>query len=418
MMARPRALVIGGSLGGLFAAHLLRQIGWDAVVFERIADDLSSRGVGIGTHDALGEIMHRLGLPFDDGMGVAVRSCICLDRAGRVTHDMPIHRIMSAWSRFYTPLKAALPPECYRAGRALVGVEQDEAGVTAIFADGARETGDLLVAADGIRSTVREALAPGAQPAYAGYVAWRAVAEERALPASFAPIFASYSFCLPDGEMVLAYPVPGQGGDTRPGRRGYNLVWYRPVEFGRELARLCTDASGHCHGTSIPPPLIRPDVLAEVRDAARALLAPALAEIVLTTEQLFFQPIYDLETPRMVFGRIALMGDAAFVARPHVGAGVTKAALDAACLADALAVAGDLAPALARYDEQQRIFGSAIVARGRTLGASLSARDTAPREPLAIMREHSAKIKFMRQETAGQSSGWLKPDRRFDYYYD
>jgi 2-polyprenyl-6-methoxyphenol hydroxylase-like FAD-dependent oxidoreductase len=119
-----------------------------------------------------------------------------------------------------------------------------------------------------------------------------------------------------------------------------------------------------------------------------------------------------------VFGRIALMGDAAFVARPHVGAGVTKAALDAACLADALAVAGDLAPALARYGEQQRIFGSAIVARGRTLGASLSARDTAPREPLAIMREHSAKIKFMRQETAGQSSGWLKPDRRFDYYYD
>ncbi|WP_368735033.1 FAD-dependent monooxygenase, partial [Serratia marcescens] len=68
-----------------------------------------------------------------------------------------------------------------------------------------------------------------------------------------------------------------------------------------------------------------------------------------------FQPIYDLESPRLAFGRVVLLGDAAFVARPHVGAGVTKAALDAACLADAIAAAdGMLEPALARYDIERR----------------------------------------------------------------
>lgn len=414
---RPRALVIGGSLGGLFAAHLLRSVGWDAVVFERVVEDLASRGVGIGTHDALAALMHRIGLPFDDTMGVEVRSSICLERSGEISQRMPIFRIMSSWSRFYRPLRDALPQDCYRPGKSLVRIEQDRGGITAIFADGTRETGDLLVGADGIRSTVREQFPPAAQPTYAGYVAWRAVAEEAELPASFRPIFDCYSFCLPEREMVLSYPVPGRNGDTRPGRRGYNAVWYRPADFAAELPRLCTDASGRCHGVAIPPPLIRPELVADVRRDAERMLAPAIAEIVLRTEQPFFQAIFDLETPRLVFGRVVLLGDAAFVARPHVGAGVTKAAVDAASLADTLASAGDLDAALARYERQQRDLGSAIVARGRRLGAYLEGL-SAGRDTSEVMREHSAKIKFTRDDPSGRRSGQLRPDTRVDYYYD
>jgi 2-polyprenyl-6-methoxyphenol hydroxylase-like FAD-dependent oxidoreductase len=77
----------------------------------------------------------------------------------------------------------------------------------------------------------------------------------------------------------------------------------------------------------------------------------------------------------MVFGRAAILGDAAFVARPHVGAGVTKAALDAFCLADAImAAGGDLDAALARYDRERCRFGEWIVGRGRDLGASIGVR--------------------------------------------
>ena len=66
-MARQRALIIGGSVGGLFAANLMRSIGWDAIVFERNVGELTGRGAGISTHPQLHEVMQRLGIPFEIG---------------------------------------------------------------------------------------------------------------------------------------------------------------------------------------------------------------------------------------------------------------------------------------------------------------------------------------------------------------
>ena len=73
-----------------------------------------------------------------------------------------------------------------------------------------------------------------------------------------------------------------------------------------------------------------------MRAAAERLLAPQFRDVVRMIDEPILQPIYDLETPRMAFGRVAIIGDAAFVARPHVAAGVAKAADDAAALAAAL----------------------------------------------------------------------------------
>ncbi len=154
-MAQQRALIIGGSVGGLFAAHLLRSIGWEVAVFERSAEDLADRGAGLGTHGALYAVMRRIGLPLDESMAVVTRSYMCLDRSGHVIRDLSLVRLMSAWVRFYRPLKDALPVHCYHAGRQLEQVDQDGDGVTAIFTDGSRARGDLLVGADGVRSTVR-----------------------------------------------------------------------------------------------------------------------------------------------------------------------------------------------------------------------------------------------------------------------
>jgi 2-polyprenyl-6-methoxyphenol hydroxylase-like FAD-dependent oxidoreductase len=372
---RPRrALVIGGSLGGLLAAHLLRDVGWDAVVFERNAEDLTGRGAGVSTHPQLVDILARIGIGFDDSMGIKVDTLICLDRSGRIYLQEKTARTMSSWGRLYRALRDLLPEESYRLGMSLSHVEQDRESVTAVFAGGTRERGDLLIGADGGRSTVREQYLPALEPNYAGYVAWRAMLDESEIPATIrAEIFERYTFCLPEGELFLAYPVPGRNNETEPGRRAYNIVWYRPTDPQRALIDLCTDASGRCHGTSIPPPLIRPQVIAAVKAAAHALVAPQIAEIFARCEQPFFQPIFDLESPRTVFGRVALLGDAAFVARPHVGAGVTKAALDAASLADA-ARAGEVAAALERYQGEQLPFGRALVRLGREEGAYLSAQ--------------------------------------------
>lgn len=389
-----RAIVIGGSLGGLLAANWLRRSGWDVDVFERVGDDLASRGAGIGTHDELHVALVRLGLPVDETISVMVEDRICLDRSGRVIHEMRKPQRMSAWSRIYRLLKDALPAGNYHFGMSLTGVEQDAAGVTAAFADGSRARGELLVGADGIRSTVRGILMPEAQPRYAGYVAWRGLVDEWSFPPDVhRTLFERYTFCLPEGEMMLSYPVPGRDNDTRPGHRGYNHIWYRPTDPDRALPELCTDATGHCHGIAIPPPLIRPEVIADIKATARALIAPQIAGIVERTEQPFFHAIFDLESPAMTMGRVALLGDAAFMARPHVGMGVTKAALDAECLATALRETGDDVDAsLARYDAERRVFGERIVARARRLGAYLEARLKPPAERTEAEQEPPVEV--------------------------
>jgi 2-polyprenyl-6-methoxyphenol hydroxylase-like FAD-dependent oxidoreductase len=197
--------------------------------------------------------------------------------------------------------------------------------------------------------------------------------EQQMPPAIHRAIFDLYTFCLPEGEQLLGYPVPGRDDDTAVGRRGYNIVWYRPASVS-SVADMCTDAAGHYHATGVPPPLIRDEVISRVKADAKAVLAPSIAEIFLRADP-FFQPIYDLESPALVFDRVALTGDAAFVARPHVGAGATKAAIDAAVLAAALRGAGnDLPGALARFESSQLPFGRDLVALSRQQGAYLSAQ--------------------------------------------
>ncbi len=373
-MNNRRALVVGGSLGGLIVAHLLRTIGWDAVVFERNEEELASRGVGLGTHPQLIGILKRAGVDFDETMGITPTRAVCLDHNGKIVIERPTARTLSGWSRLYRALLDALPAPNYRLGKRLVRVAQDADSVTAIFADGTSERGDLLVGADGIRSAVRAQFLPDVEPHYAGYVAWRASIDEADVPATlWDEMVGLYAFCLPEGEQVISYAVPGRDNDTAVGRRGYNIVWYRPADR-TALTDMCTDAQGRHYAAGIPPPLIRPDVIARVKADASRILAPQVARIFALAAP-FFQPIYDLASPQIVFGRVAVAGDAAFVARPHAGAGTTKAALDAACLADSIRNSGgDLARGLQRYQRMQLPFGRALVEVNSAEGAYLSAQ--------------------------------------------
>ena len=151
---------------------------------------------------------------------------------------------------------------------------------------------------------------------------------------------------------------------------------YRPADAAK-LRTSAPDAEGH-HPRLNPPPLIRTEVVRAVKDAARDRFAPGLAAVIGRTPQPLLQAISDLESQRLVAGRIVLLGDAAFVARPHVAAGASKAALDAATLADALAADADVDAALARYERERLRFGHDIVAHGRRLGTPLAGK-TKPR---------------------------------------
>ena len=374
----PRALVIGGSLAGLLSANLLLRAGWGVEVFEQSSAELTGRGAGIISHPELFEALSRIGIPLDDSYGVDVPVRATHDRGGATIATLALRQVFTTWGRLHQLLREAFPRDGYHFGATFARLAQDEHGVTAHFAGGATARGELLVGADGVRSSVRAQLAPAARPRYAGYVGWRGLAEENALtPATHRELIDRFIFCLPPREMMLCYPVAGFTNSTRPGERCLNFVWYRPAHEAHELPHLCTDADGRRHDISIPPPLIRPEVLAELRHAAREWLSPQLAEVVRRTRQPFFQPIYDVESAHMAFGRVALAGDAAFVARPHVGMGVTKGAGDGMALADSLAATPDDVPsALARYESRRRRFNAAVVAHGRELGAWLEGQTT------------------------------------------
>ncbi len=373
-----RAIVVGGSLGGLFAANLLLRRGWDVHVFEHSRGDLVGRGAGIITHPELFTCLERIGIRIDERFGVDVPERIAFDQSGRVLGTLPIRQCLTTWGRLYEVLKAAFPPERYHFGHTLDSVDQTASRVRARFANGVTAEGDLLVGADGIRSAVRAQVLPEVKTHYAGYVAWRGMAAEQTLtPATHRDLFPRFAFSLNDSEHMVGYPVAGFTRSTHPGERCFNFVWYRPVGAGEALTRLCTDRQGHAHDMSVPPPLLRPALVQEVRTAARQLLAPQFAEVVEQAPQPFFQAIFDLESPRMTFGRIALLGDAAFVARPHVGMGVTKAAGDAMALIDALGATGeDVAAAFANYEDARRPYGAAVVAYARALGAYLAGSRT------------------------------------------
>ena len=244
---RKRAVVIGGSIGGLFAGLFLRKVGWDVSIHERAGEELGSRGAGIATHDELHEA---LALATGQGgeIGVAVGGRIVLARSGDVVCEVARPQVLASWDRIWQRLRLGAG-DVYRHGSALVSVEQDKQRALARFDDGSEVAADLLVAADGIQSTVRRQVMPAVGPRYAGYVAWRGLVDMVELSAEARDLLRNrFAFCLPDREQALGYPVDGGLGSA--GR--YNCVWYRPADPAQDLSRLLTGAAGRQYSGAVP----------------------------------------------------------------------------------------------------------------------------------------------------------------------
>ncbi|CAG9185389.1 FAD binding domain-containing protein [Cupriavidus pampae] len=336
---RPRAIVIGGSLGGLLSAICLRAIGWDVEVFERSPRDLDSRGGGLVLQPDVTDALDFSGVSYGPNFGVPSRDRIFVAQDGSVRR-MYMPQVQIAWNGLYLRMREALGP-LVQSGETFVSFTQDPSfespRVTAYFASGRSVQADLLIGADGPLSSVRAQLLPTDTPSYAGYVAWRGILAEAALSDDSRKLLDdAFAFQDGPGHQFLSYRIPGDDGSVRPGQRRQNWVWYRRIAQGPALEALLQDRDGHRHTHSLPPGALREAEMQALHRDARDELAPALASLVTATPDPFVQLIHDYEAPRMVFGRVALVGDAAFVARPHTGAGAGKAAANALALARAL----------------------------------------------------------------------------------
>lgn len=408
-----RIAIIGGSISGLFAGHFLLRDGWDVQIFES-ASQLEGRGAGITTHHALFVALQKLGIRTGDHVGLQIdkRKTFALDGAEIGSHRFK--QVVTSWSRLYNVLLSAFPQDRYHRGCSFQSCLQHDDGVTVLFSSGEREQADVLIAADGIRSGVRQLLQPAVQPEYAGYVAWRGmVSEEVCTAAGLTDVLPYFTFCLPPGEQCLAYPVVSEDPLSGDNARYYNLVWYRPACAGDKLTDLLTDIEGHNNGVSIAPNRIRPEVIAEMRKASEELLSPQHAAVVAKIEQPFIQPVYDVVSTTMVDRRVVFIGDAAFTARPHLGMGVTKAAEDAQALAECFSQNTDSDSALQKFKAVRQPVNELVVSRSRQLGAYLQSqlltdddRRSAEqhRSPEAVMRE-TATDDFLREYYQMQSAG-------------
>lgn len=362
------AIISGGSVAGLFAAAALRTAGWSVDVYERTAVELSGRGAGIVTHPQLIAALTRVGADISD-LGVETHQRAVFDKVGQVVETMDFEQVVTSWNRIHHMLRAMLPDECHHLGRMITGYRQDDRAI-AVFEDGSHAEADLLIGADGFRSAIRAQMLPDIRPEYSGYLVWRALVDEADLPLKTkAQVFERFSFFIPNGQQIIGYPIAGEGNDLRPGHRRYNFVWYTPADAAM-LDDMLTDAEGQRHSLTISPPLVRDDVIQRMRDLAARVLPPPFVEILDRSERPFFTPIYDHLSPTMADGRIALAGDAACVARPHVGMGVTKAAEDALALADNLG-SRPVPEALAAYSAQRVPAARAAFERSRWLGGCI-----------------------------------------------
>jgi 2-polyprenyl-6-methoxyphenol hydroxylase-like FAD-dependent oxidoreductase len=367
-----RALIVGGSLGGLFAGNLLRRTGWDVDIFERSPHDLDSRGGGIVLQPQVVEVFRRALIDLravELGVRSAYRTVFRPDGSIESKHFAP--QTQTSWSLIYTTLKAAFGDQNYHQAKTLVKIDQDlRAGtVTAQFEDGTRQAGDLLIGADGGNSIVRQQFWPTVQPTYAGYLAWRGLLPEDAMPpAARKELHGDFGFANNRRSHILGYLVPGEHNDVRPGHRLYNWVWYR-IADERLLAEIMTDRPGHARGYAVPEGLLADKWIAHLHCDAETLLPPPFREVVEATAQPFAQAIRDLASDHMAVGRVAIMGDAAAIPRPHTAASTSKAAANALALADELRAFPDNIPAaLARWEPDQVALGKYLRRQGSQMG--------------------------------------------------
>ena len=364
-----RAVIVGGSMSGLFTAAFLRKIGWDTDVYERSTIELVGRGAGITTHPELLEALAKSGAGTHN-LGVEVAKRITLDREGRVIGEKHLPQILTSWDRLQRLLRETIAEAHYHLGHTFERVEQDGSGVVVHFSAGRSERADILIGGDGIRSSVRAQVAPAIQPIYSGYYIWRGAPNEADLePETRRSIFPYFTFFLPEQQQVIGYPIAGLNNDLRVGNRRYNFIWYR-VGDAKKLHEMCVDDDGNQHEYSVPPPLIRENLIAQMRAEAKEIMPPQFLDCV-NKMQPFFTPIYDFSSPQLVFGRVALAGDAASSARPHMGFGMAKAGGDAQELAEALGSHDDIDDGLAAYNRIRQPIGERIVLHGRKLGTHL-----------------------------------------------
>ena len=368
---KPSATIIGGSMAGLFAATSLSKKGWDISVHEKVPVPLSGRGAGIATYDELADLVFKA-TNNNNVLGTTAKSRVSLDINGNIINSYDYPQVYTSWQYLFSILREQISNDDYFMGDDCIKIEQNEDKAIAFFDNGKKKETDLIIVANGIKSELRTYVDNKAYPQYAGYVGWRGVVNEEEISKKSLETLSNYFIVvLPYNQQIASYPIAGEGKNPfKIGERRINWIWYKPVPQ-TSLQEILLGKSGQQFEDGIPPNELREEIVNNLFKEAEEKLPPQLVELVKITKQPLIQPIFDLQSIKMKNGRVVTIGDAAFTARPHVGMGVTKAAMDAFTLSEYLEDSSNLDD-LDKWEHSRLKESQFIVNRSRKLGQYLS----------------------------------------------
>jgi 2-polyprenyl-6-methoxyphenol hydroxylase-like FAD-dependent oxidoreductase len=360
--------VVGGSLVGLSAAIALSGLGADVTVFERSPDRGFDGGGGLGVDVDL------------------LRQVTGLREEPPVLHG--IDRDTTAWHLLQEWLErhaSRRPAVTVRRGTQVTAVHRgsDQQPASVVTGDGAEHRFDLVIGADGARSTVRATVDPEHPEArYAGVLLWRCLVDEQAMPGTVAlPRAREPSREVYAGPYrLVTYLVPGAAGQTAVGHRRLNMVWYDPQQ--RDLLRDTGVLDGEAiHGSLAPGTLPGPirERLAEFAAANWPSPWREALDLALRTGTVFGTPLVHYQARRLARGRASLAGDAAHAASPMVGGGFRQGLYDVAALAQvttAVTATREIPAALGRYDDLRLSSAARHVAASERATAAYLAHAT------------------------------------------
>ena len=363
-----KIIVIGGSIGGLSAGIALGCKGYDVEIYERSTTKMKDRGAGLVIQPDMMNYLQEHHISTKDVFGIPAYERQVLGGDGKPVYTFENDTSFTSWNYIWQQLKDYFPEDKYFYGHQLEKIEEHDKTVTVTFTNGVKKTADLVIGADGYGSLTRASFLPQSEPRYAGYIAYRGLISESELTeeeiAFFENKFSIYPY---QHSHILSYMVPGINGELQKGRRLFNWVWY--VNKSKEqLDKVLTDKNNLKRKYAVPPTFLSDDSLKDLHELANRELPKILKDRVLQTENPFVQVIVDLLTPKMYQGRVAVLGDAASVVRPHTASGTAKAYREAIALANSLFFyKEDIDKALNHWNAQQVKKANDLAAYGKRL---------------------------------------------------